>query len=435
MKFSLPQILPFFGHKIKTAAASLKNKEISEPITFSPYDFAPFLMDYSFLPQEINQQQYHLAYAGWILKCMRFGEIAIEPPASYEKKIDKALSDGRIISRFYDDFGRFKRIVYPDKTEVIREYDERGNLSVISYSKGSIKYCYDIMDQLKGIEYSNGKAISFGYDSVGNPERISYSNGEAAFYNWNANNQLMGVADAFGAIEYQRDKLGNLSCVTYPDKIKYSFNLEGGTNTFSLKYNYSSENKISAIISPFGISRFDNFGNITSRIGLNGQKNLFHYDQNRRLKYIEGPFGIAAFDYDNPGKITMIVDSWGMKAALKTNSQGQVEETMDNFGIGKCEYNKQGKLRKIIRNGKEKFILNYNTKGQIKNVNSFFGIVRYKYNREICSIIFPGNSKVDLQYNNNMIEKITISDKTQFLNLIPFLEILVFPSLLKRKLR
>lgn len=423
------QIFLAITQKLKTILTSRKNREVFNLSNLSSsYNFAPFLTDYTFLSHKISQQQYNLAYIGWILKCMRFGETLIEPVMSYEKQTEAILSDGRVIRRIYDELRRLKTIICLDKTEVHRDYDERGNPSTISHSKGSIKYHYDVLDQLNKIAYPDGKVISFTRDSVGNLECITYSNGESVFYHWDANNKLIGVADSSVRVEYQRDKLGNLINVTYPREIKYPFNLDEKVTAFSLKYNYNNEGKISTIISPFGISQFDNFGNILSKIDINGQKTLFRYTQNGQLKYIESPFGITVFEYDSIGKPITIIDPWGMKSILKYDSQGHIEEVMDNFGIGRCEYDKQGNLCRIIRNGKEKFKLNYTSNNQIKSIDSLFGTIKYVDTKEIFQIVFPRNSKVGLQYRNNALEKIAIPYKMQFLNLVPFLEILVFPK-------
>lgn len=422
---------PSISQKIKTTLTSLnkRNRPGLLPLPSSPYDFAPFLIDYLFLYHNLNPQQHSLAHTAWLLKCIRLGETLIEPLISTERQIELVLSDGRSIIRSYDEFGRLKKVICPDKTEVVREYDDRGNLSATFHPNGTIRYHYDLLDRLIKIRCLGGKEISYVWDSGGNIKNITYTNGEKADFYWDANNRLVGIVDSFGTVEYKLDKLGNLSAITYPSGINYSFDYDKEKErVFPLEYDYTSKGSVSRIISPFGISLFDDSGNILSRIDINGQKTLFRYSQNGQLKHIETPLGITIFNYDSSGRLTAIIDPWGMKSILGYNSKGQLEEVRDNFGVGRCEYNKRGKPYRIIREKNVKFILKYNSKGRVKNINTLFGAIRCTYNKEASHIIFPDNSGVNLHYDNSILKKITVSEGIVFLNAMSFLEILLFPQ-------
>ncbi len=82
------------------------------------------------------------------------------------------------ITQFEYEHGRLTRILYPEGTENVYEYDDRGNLIRATGATGVIEMDYDSRDRVQRITYPGGQYLDYHYDAFGRRTSMSDQMGE-----------------------------------------------------------------------------------------------------------------------------------------------------------------------------------------------------------------------------------------------------------------
>ncbi|MGG6447376.1 DNRLRE domain-containing protein [Pseudobacillus badius] len=180
-------------------------------------------------------------------------------------------------------------------SESFDEYDDNGNLTKITSSKGDWSYTYDEINQLKSQTLPDGTVESFEYDKVGNRlEQTVNKNGqtETTTYAYNANNQLTAV----NGQPYTYDKSGNRK----------------QDNRFIYEYNVFNElTKIKDLSGKvIATYTYDEQGRRTSKT-VNGNTTYYHYNQGINVLFETDSKGTVTveYSYDQSGfPLTMTKD-------------------------------------------------------------------------------------------------------------------------------
>ncbi|WP_301100301.1 DUF6531 domain-containing protein, partial [Propionivibrio sp.] len=190
---------------------------------------------------------------------------------------------------------------------LLRTTDEQGN---------SIRYRYNMNDQVAQVIDSAGQSYAFKYDSNINLTRITYPDGQTKTYHYNepantggANlpNALTGITDENGIryVSYSYDSTGRAVSEVFPavgtntNRYQLSFGTDSTTVTDPLNTvrTYSFQT-ILGVVKPTGSSQpggsgcgpaasaltYDASGNVATRTDFNGNQTTYTYDLTRNLE-------------------------------------------------------------------------------------------------------------------------------------------------------
>lgn len=302
--------------------------------------------------------------------------------------------NGRTIMFEYDNPGRKITTIYPDKTQILKEYDSRNRLIRVlengielanytynnnnrlltrNFSNGiSTQYQYDVANRLNGYSSGNGKIqhVQIAYDKMGNKTSIIRANNFAQ-------NEYFTYDNNYRLTQYQRGPQGSPNLLH-----TYSYDALG--------------NRLSANIG--GTITTYNVNNLNQLIQKNTDGSITNllYDDNGNLQY-DGKF-FKSYDADkkllvdslSPSeKYTYQYDAMGRR--ISKNNNGQIY----NFtyaGMNAIEEMEGNKLRTkqiftrfalplTIDYNNQKHFYFQNELGSVEAITNSYGrlIERYEY--------------------------------------------------------
>jgi RHS repeat-associated protein len=263
---------------------------------------------------------------------------------------------GRKTLEEFDAAGNLKALIDPAERKTSYVYDKADRLTGISYSDGTTPnaaFEYDPDGNVAKMVDGTGES-TFGYDQLGRLTEAEDGHGDFVGYGYNIGEELTGILYPNGkAISRAFDKAGRLESVT---------DWLGGTTTFS----YDPDSNVEAIIFPLASGNqdeysFDNADRMSaakfksgpetlaslsytrdkigqveeeSSSGLPGSaKVAYGYDENERLTKA----GEASFEYDPADNLT--------KAPETTNAYDDASQLEAGTGIA-YTYDKLGERTK-----------------------------------------------------------------------------------------
>jgi RHS repeat-associated protein/uncharacterized repeat protein (TIGR01451 family) len=209
-------------------------------------------------------------------------------------------------------------------------YDANGNRMAMTTLAGTTSYAYDVIGQLVGVTYPDGRHVVYTYDAEGNRVAVS-DNGAATAYAVNNMNQYTQV----GGATYTYDADGNMTSKTDAT----------GTTT----YQYDAENRLVRVVTPADGAREYTYDALSNRasISYNGAVTRFIHDPTGlmdvaaeydgsgvlRARYIHG-FGLVA-RVDGAGASAYYAFDAGGNTRQMTDGSGGIANTYDYdpFGI------------------------------------------------------------------------------------------------------
>ncbi len=222
-----------------------------------------------------------------------------------DNSIEMYDADGKLISTT-DKFGR----------HVTLQYDANGKLTSVTDDIGrQLLYEYDSSDRIVKIVLPDGSPLFYAYDSRGNLDRIQFADGAVRKYLYNEPdltsgatlpNALTGIVDETGK------RIRTLKYDTQGRGIAVEG--AGGTNRYTVAYETGGSVVTNPLLTP-GVHQFqsiagvtkkvaasqaagagcgpasaasvyDAYGNLSSRVDLNGNTSCFAYDLNRSLEVV-----------------------------------------------------------------------------------------------------------------------------------------------------
>lgn len=162
------------------------------------------------------------------------------------RRTKKTLGNGAYTTYDYDAAGQITHLInYGPAGNIISRfdytYDAAGNRVTKGTNEGVEKYNYDVINQLTGVEYPDGKNTQFEYDAMGNRLRVT-DDGVATNYSVNNLNQYTRV----GSTTYGYDANGNLTSESQGEQTTYyDYNYENQlikvrTSSRTINYTYDA---------------------------------------------------------------------------------------------------------------------------------------------------------------------------------------------------
>jgi RHS repeat-associated protein len=214
-------------------------------------------------------------------------------------------------------------------------YDQLGRLTETQNGHGDmVAYGYDLADELTGILYPNGKAVSRKFDNASRLERITDWLGGTTIFSYDADSNVNGISFPAGT--------GNVDKYAYDrnDLMSESKFTKEAEPLASLTYGRGKSGEVEAVVSS----------------GLPGPEELaYGYDENGRL--IEA--GEASFEYDPANNLT--------KAPGTTNAYDAANELESGTGVN-YSYDKLGERVEAVPTGAPATSYGYDQAGNLISI-------------------------------------------------------------------
>lgn len=299
-----------------------------------------------------------------------------------DKLSEVVAPDGAVRNYIYDKAGRIKDIINPRGiTAISNEYDRKGRITRQSFpDKSEMIYEYDDDKRTVMAIEQNGNKVIYTHDELERHTKTTYFDGEERF-TYNLRNQKTSIVDKNGNIThlaYDRkghltkviDALGNTTSVTY--------NAEGkpmavkGPKGEEYRYSYDVCGKLCQVKNPLGETSRISYrnGNISKIIDPNGSETLFEYDDRGNIKSVTDPDGVKiGYDYDALNRVIAKYPADGTKTVFEYDDADRIVKVTDAFGnTREYVYDKSGKVTLIKE--KDGTVKNYkiDVRGHISKV-------------------------------------------------------------------
>jgi RHS repeat-associated protein len=210
--------------------------------------------------------------------------------------------DGRTTSYSYDKADRLTGISYSDgiTPDASFGYDANGNLMSVADGTGESTYEYDQLDRLVHSVNGNGDPVSWEYDLRDEPVGLTYPNGKSVSRHYDDAGRLESATDWLGhTTAFAYDRDSGLTATAFPTGT-------GGVD----EYAFDRAGRMSGVtmkkgaepLASLGYSR-DPAGQVEALVsqGLPGaEEEAFTYDEDERLK----TSGADTYGYDDADNLT-----------------------------------------------------------------------------------------------------------------------------------
>ena len=255
--------------------------------------------------------------------------------------------EGYEIYREYDLLDRLTKETHVDRQSdinrsTIYEYDKAGNLIAETDSRGSIRRCYDLQDQMTEEVDREGNTRRFQYDKNGNLIKIvqpsdSHENGEEGesyTFTYDSMGRLESVRNALGFLEEQNEYDANGNLIRKKDAlgtlVEYTYDIANRQKNI---WTGEVTNRQEGTNRPSQTYTYDARGNITGITDGEGNQTKYDLDAWGRITTIHKPDGSKeTYTYDYAGNITAATDGNGNTIQYHFNSMNRLEEIVDQNG-------------------------------------------------------------------------------------------------------
>ncbi|MGB0384669.1 MAG: RHS repeat domain-containing protein [Ardenticatenaceae bacterium] len=243
-----------------------------------------------------------------------------------------------------------------------------------------VQFQYDNELNLVEMNLPQGEAPEITYDSQGNPIRIEDPLGHTTYMGYTSDlNRLDWLRDAKqNQTEFDYDRAGNLTEITYPDNTTQEFDYDGGGNLtnatnrrrHAIQFAYNEFGQVTRKTYPNGQLvnyTYDAVGRLTSVTDAKGTISL-EYDTRSLLTRIEYPSGHAfSYTYNNAGRRTQMVSDDGYTLNYHYDAAGRLERLTDGSGteMVRYQYDQNGRLASETKGNETTTTYTYDAAGQL----------------------------------------------------------------------
>ncbi len=236
-------------------------------------------------------------------------------PDEFGKIKKVTFPDGQFVCYHYDSEGNLIKLVYPDGTEVDYTYDLSNRLETVKDPSGLTKFSYDeLSNALTKKTLPNGLTTEYRYYETRKISHVIHQKADESLieefryaYDENGNRTKIQKLSPKGnsQVLYTYDKLNRVVEATYSDGFFEIFSYDGAGNRLSktnpqgrITYEYDQENRL--IKAGDVICTYDLAGNLTEKSSPR-HKSIYRYDFENRLIFYSDESHQVTFEYDGNG--------------------------------------------------------------------------------------------------------------------------------------
>lgn len=302
---------------------------------------------------------------------------------------------------------------YDKESRVVRQTDAEGNIATLSYEKGYTKmtdnrgfvteYHYDNLKRTTKIVYPDQSVEVTEYDKTGHMGSRTDRMGNRTSYTYDENGNRLTETRADGAtMSYTYLRRGLPLTIT---------DYEGNTDT----YTYDSAGNILTVSNGEGDTthfEYDEMNRMVKKTDGNGGVSHYHYNGAMVDWYRDGEGNVWYFTYDPMNRKLTETDSHKSQKSFTYNlNEWNTSETNADGGFNYYEYGPAGNLRLITTGNKSMTVFEYDKMYHIvSGTNELKHTIRYEYDanyNKIKEIDAKGNQTRYCYDENNRLVKTT----------------------------
>jgi len=358
---------------------------------------------------------------------------------SYEKGYTKATDNRGFVTEYhYDEQKRTTKIVYPDQSVEVMEYDKTGhvgsrtdrmgNRTTFTYDEngnrltetradGAVMSCTYLRRGLPlTVTDYEGNTDAYTYDAVGNVLTFTNGEGDTVHFEYDELNRMVKKTDANGGIsqyayegamvERYQDGEGNVWTFTYDAMNRKLTETDShkGQKTFT----YNGNEWITSETNADGgckIYEYGPAGNVKLMITENGSETYFDYDKMYHI--VCGTDALEhtlRYEYDEGYNKIKEIDAKGNQTSFCYDENNRLVKTTDPLGqTVKHTYDANGNLTSVIDKRDAIRTMTYDTVLglPIITIDEMGFQTRYTYNRngQIKTVTYADGSQIAYQYD------------------------------------
>jgi RHS repeat-associated protein len=306
-----------------------------------------------------------------------------------------------VIQYRYDGDDNLTQIVAPGNTVSRFNYDADGNLVSSSNPLGhQVNYTYEPnFNQLASVSDPKGNAIGYGYDNRGNLTNITYADGSSETFGYDSNGNLTISANRRGqTLQYTYDANFRLIQKDYPNGSSATFTYDDRGNLLtatdgdsSTSFAYDSNDRLIQVTDSDGrflSYTYDDIGRRTQMTDSLGNQVNYSYDSLGRLSRLTDGSNnlIAAYTYDAVGQLSRNDNGNGTYTTYSYDPAGQL--------ISLANYKADGSIN-------SRFDYTYNELGQQTSMTTLEGTTNYGYDAsgQLTSVSLPDQRSIQYEYD------------------------------------
>lgn len=313
-----------------------------------------------------------------------------------ENRLISMTSEAGTVRFTYDTLGRVIGIQDMDGYTETSKYDGDGNLTEYSDKEGiTVSYRYDMAGRLIEETDPNGGKTLYRYDKNGRCIKHTDASGNEYRYEYDGDGRMTRMTDPIGnETVFEYDARGDLAAVTDAMGRKTAFEYDGNGNLIreinpaggEISYTYDSLDRLVSVRDEEGYHRsyeYDANSNRTAYTDAEKNKWSYEYDALNRLKVVNSQNGgRLVYGYTKTGQIAEVTDQEGAKTQYRYDTLGRLLEMSDALGHSlRYTYDSLGRVLSQTDANGNTTKYTYSPVGNLLSVTSpEGGTVTYTYN-------------------------------------------------------
>jgi RHS repeat-associated protein len=305
--------------------------------------------------------------------------------------INITYPNGYFFNYSYDSVGRIIQRTDQDGNALNYEYDSANRMMRLSNESNSdiVKYEYDKLGRLSKKILGNGAYTIYGYDAAGQILHLVNYNGSDAIlsrfdYTYDLAGNPISINTVEGIYNYEYDKIGQLTKVTYPDGRYENYSYDAAGNRIAV-----DDNRVNTTYTTNNLNQYTQAGNVSYSYDANGnlvsetkdgKTTTYQYNFEDRLIKVASPEGTWEYKYDALGsRVGVVHNGIERRYLVEPVGFGNVVAEYDGNGSLFAHYIQgSGLISKIDNNGKQ-YYYHFNPTGNTMQITDINGNVANSY--------------------------------------------------------
>ena len=324
-------------------------------------------------------------------------QLTYDPAGNVIKRLD---ANGQTLRYTYDKINQLMGVQYPKGVDDTFTYDALSRRTSVTDSVGTVTYQYDAAGQLTRVTYPGNKTVRYAYDMAGRRVQMTNPDGGVTHYAYDLTSQIIRITDPQNlTTRYTYDAARRLTQITLGNGSKTLYTYNDANALIKVEHRKSDD----TLINRFDYVR-DAVGNRTRLTEANGDYTDYTYDNVYQLlsevkkNASDTELYKYAYTYDKLGnRLTMTLDGQTIHYTYDANNRLLTAGTLS------FEYDANGNMTRRTDSS--------------NSANPLVTHYQYDYRNHLTQITYPDGSKNYFEYGADGIRQ-TKRDTTSAIQFI-----------------